>query len=69
MLTTIDTVTSSYIKTLTDKQIVSGYIYMPITGNTSQFIEMLINIICTILFPLSLSLGLPVMLYNLVLEK
>ncbi len=42
---------------------------MPITGNTSQFIEMLINIICTILFPLSLSLGLPVMLYNLVLEK
>lgn len=38
MLTTIDTVTTSYIKQITDQSIVSGYIYMPITGNTSLFI-------------------------------
>ena len=42
---------------------------MPAVGNSSGFIEMLINIVSTIIFPLSLSLLLPVFLYNVVLEK
>lgn len=67
MLNTIDMVSTAYVKELTNQQIVSGYIYMPITGDTSAFIEMLINIVATIIFPLSLSLLLPVFLYNIVL--
>ena len=65
----IDMFTFSYVKELTQKYFVSGYIYMPLISNSSAFIEALINMIATVIFPLSLSLLLPVFLYNLVLEK
>lgn len=67
MLETIDMITTSFINLITGNRIVSGYMYMPSTGSSSSFIEMLINIVSTIVFPLSLSLLLPVFLYNMVL--
>lgn len=67
MLNTIDMMTHAFVDMVTGNKIVSGYVYMPVVGNSSGFIEMLINIVATIIFPLSLSLLLPVFLYNIVL--
>ena len=44
-------------------------LYMPFQTNKSVFVDLLVSTITTILFPLSLSLLLPVFLYLVVLEK
>lgn len=62
-------VSQAYIKKTTGKSMVSGYKYLPVTGTSSAFVEMLINTVASIIFPLSLSLLLPVFLYLIVLEK
>lgn len=38
ILNTIDMITASFIKEVTNNQIVSGYLYMPAVGNSSGFI-------------------------------
>lgn len=63
----MDMTTNAYVKHTTGKSITSGYSYMPITQEGSVFIEMIINTVATIIFPLSLSLLLPVFLYLTVL--
>lgn len=68
-LSILDMITHSYIKTITMQPVVSGYIYMPMNGEGSVFVDMLINTVASIIFPLSLSLLLPVFLYLIVLEK
>jgi hypothetical protein len=60
-------ITEAYIKQITGETVISGYTYMPVTEEGSVFIDMLINTVATIIFPLSLSLLLPVFLYLLVL--
>lgn len=47
----------------------SGALYMPFLQKNSVLVDMLVNTVTTILFPLSLSLLLPVFLYLIVLEK
>lgn len=68
-LSIMDMISSAFIKTLTGKTVVSGYAYMPFNEEGGVFVEMLINTVATIIFPLSLSLLLPVFLYLTVLEK
>ena len=76
MLTLMDMLNSAFIKIAsitsdpeTRTTMASGYLYYPVTPQTNLLIDMLINSIATILFPLSLSLLLPVFLYTVVLEK
>jgi hypothetical protein len=38
ILNTIDMLTSSFIRQISDKQLISGYLYMPSIGNSSTFI-------------------------------
>ncbi len=61
------TVNDAYIEHLTGDTVQSGYIYMPILQNESALIETLISNIEAALFPLSLSLLLPVFITNIVL--
>ena len=63
----MDMISKAYIKKTTGKKITTGYTYMPFTSEGSVFIDMLINIVATIIFPLALSLLLPVFLYLVVL--
>ena len=63
----MDMISSAFIKKLTGKTISSGYSYMPFGESGGVFVEMLINTVATIIFPLSLSLLLPVFLYLTVL--
>ena len=68
-LSIMDMVSGAYIRHLTGKVVKSGYGYMPLNQEGSFFVEILINTVATIIFPLSLSLLLPVFLYLIVLEK
>ena len=61
------TITDAYVEFVTGKKLESGYIYMPFLGINSVFVDILVNTVTTILFPLSLSLLLPVFLYLIVL--
>lgn len=62
-------ITAAYTKHTTTKSLESGYIYMPFLPNSSALVDILVNTVTTILFPISLSLLLPVFLYLIVLEK
>jgi hypothetical protein len=68
-LSVMDMVTRAYIRATKGKTVTSGYTYLPFTSAGSVFIDMLINTVATIIFPLALSLLLPVFLYLIVLEK
>lgn len=61
------TITNAYIEFVTNKKVESGYIYMPFLPNSSALIDVLVNTVTSILFPISLSLLLPVFLYLIVL--
>ena len=62
-------INNAYIKTVTKKATESGAVYMPIVTDSSVGIDLLISTVSTVLFPVSLSLLLPVFLYLIVLEK
>lgn len=49
--------------------LISGVQYMPLIGEDRSFILKLINVTGAMLYPMSLSLLLPVFLYAIVLEK
>ena len=68
-LSVMDMISSAFVKKVSGRKIISGYTYMPFGDQGSIFVEMLINTVATIIFPLSLSLLLPVFLYLIVLEK
>lgn len=61
--------TSAYIEEAVNKKVDAGMLYMPFLPTPSVFVDILVSTITTILFPLSLSLLLPVFLYLVVLEK
>lgn len=64
-------VTRAYIEEATPdhKKVGGGIIYMPFQPTPSAFVDVLVGTVTTIIFPLSLSLLLPVFLYLVVLEK
>lgn len=66
-LSVMDMITHAFIKTTTKKTVTSGYTYLPFESEGSVFIDILINTVATIIFPLGLSLLLPVFLYLVVL--
>lgn len=63
------TLSEAYIDMLTQKDMESGVMYMPFVSRNTVFVDLLVNTVTTILFPVSLSLLLPVFLYLVVLEK
>lgn len=63
----MDMISKAFIKTTTGKKLTTGYTYLPFESEGSVFIDMLINTVATIIFPLALSLLLPVFLYLVVL--
>lgn len=66
-LSVMDMISKAFIKLTTNKIVSSGYTYLPFQSEGSVFIDMLINTVATIIFPLALSLLLPVFLYLVVL--
>ena len=65
----MDMISKAFVKQSTGKTVAAGYTYLPFNAEGSVFIDMLINTVATIIFPLALSLLLPVFLYLVVLEK
>jgi hypothetical protein len=69
LMSLVDKVTRPYLQTLDDKdkQIIAGsYMYMPFSGEDNSFIDKAVNIIGSGLYPLGLSLLLPIFLYMVV---
>jgi len=66
-------ISASYLKHLTRSKanggdtLQSGYIFMRDTESSKSFVDSIINTVSALIFPLSLSLLFPVMLYGLVL--
>lgn len=70
MLSLIDLVNRAYLRTINpDVWIVSGVQYMPLVGEDSGYIMRTISVIGASLYPLALSLLLPIFMYTIVLEK
>lgn len=69
-IATIDLISRAFLHYHNPKVwMVSGIEYMPLKGQDRSFLLKLINVIGAMLYPLSLSLLLPVFLYSIVLEK
>lgn len=64
-----DMLTTAFIKTVTGKDVKSGYTEMPQSGDGVSLIDTVISLVAVLIFPLSLSLLFPVFLYTVVLEK
>ncbi len=66
----IDLVSRAYMHTINDKVwIVSGVQYMPMVNEDRSFIIKIISVTGASLYPLALSLMLPIFMYVIVLEK
>ncbi|CAK64013.1 unnamed protein product (macronuclear) [Paramecium tetraurelia] len=66
----IDLITRAYLHQLNPKiWLISGIQYMPLIGEDRNLVQKAINLMGALLFPLSLSLLLPVFLYAIVLDK
>lgn len=65
-----DILNKAYIKTfLPDLFIISAVQVMPFTSNSSDILKNLINFLGSILYPVSISLLMPMFMYTIVLEK
>lgn len=70
MLSLMDLIHRSYLRTINkDVWIVSGVQYMPLVGEDSGYIMRIISVTGASLYPLALSLLLPIFMYTIVLEK
>lgn len=69
ILNNIHWLVSSFFETVTGKTLESGIFFMPDDDSGLSFIDTFINIAAVLIFPISLSLLLPVFLYTVVLEK
>jgi hypothetical protein len=70
MMNMIEKITRSYLQALNSKEIISGSImYMPFSGEDKSLINKTINVLGSGLYPLGLSLLLPLFLYMIVSEK
>lgn len=68
----VDKVTRPYLQKITekDKQILVGsFMYMPFSGSDNSLIDKAVNVIGSGLYPLGLSLLMPILLYMVVSEK
>lgn len=69
-LSLLDLVSRAYMHTINDKVwIVSGVQYMPMVNEDRSFIIKIISVTGASLYPLALSLMLPIFMYVIVLEK
>ena len=65
----MDLVTKTYLNSYKhDEMIVSSFMYMPFSQENS-FVNRCINVIGNSLYPMGLSLLIPIMLYSLVSER
>jgi hypothetical protein len=70
MISLIDLISRAYIQEINPKVfLVSGIQHMPKGPESANYLSKILNIMGTCLYPLALSLMLPVYLYTLVLEK
>lgn len=66
----IDMVTRAYLKTYKENEVLlSSYMYMPFNGEDKSLLMRIINIIGSGLYPIALSVLMPVILYSLVSER
>ena len=66
-LSFVDLLNSAYSKTIINKSINTALLYFPVVSNSRVLIDNIINIVASTIFPISLSLLLPVFLYAIVL--
>ena len=64
-----DLLNSAYAKSVINKTINTILLYFPVVANSQTLINNIINLVASTIFPISLSLLLPVFLYAIVLEK
>ena len=72
LMSLVDKITRPYLQKTTsdDKQILAGsYMYMPFSGSDTSLIDKAVNVIGSGLYPLGLSLLMPILLYMVVSEK
>ena len=70
MLSLMDLVSRSYLRTINPEvYLISGVQYMPVIGEDKGFILRIISVTGASLYPLALSLLLPIFMYVIVLEK
>jgi len=66
----IDKITRPFLQQFDRKQIIAGsYMYMPFSGEDKSFVNKMINVLGSGLYPLGMSLLLPVLLFAVVSEK
>lgn len=70
----IDKVTRPFLQILSSKSaeeqvIVGSYMYMPFEGGDTALLDKVVNIVGSGLYPLGLSLLMPIFLYMVVSEK
>lgn len=66
----IEKITRSYLQIFNEKEIISGsYMYMPFEGQDKSLIDKISNVIGSGLYPLGLSMLIPIILYGIVSQK
>ena len=66
----IDKLSQAFLQQHSQQEVIAGsYMYMPFSGEDKSFINKMINVIGSGLYPLGLSLLLPVLLFTAVSEK
>lgn len=66
----MEKITRAYLQTSKEKEIIVGsYMYMPFQGEDKELIDKTVNMVGSGLYPLGLSLLLPLFLYTLLSEK
>lgn len=70
----IDKVTRPFLQLLSSQSakeqiIVGSYIYMPFKGGDTALLDKVVNVVGSGLYPLGLSLLMPILLYMVVSEK
>jgi hypothetical protein len=63
----IEKITRSYLQIFDEKEIISGsFMYMPFEGVDKSLVDKLSNVLGSGLYPLGLSLLIPIILYGIV---
>lgn len=67
LMSFVDKITRSFLQFSNKKEIIAGsFLYMPFSGEDKSFMNKMINVIGSGLYPLGLSLLLPLLLYTVV---
>jgi hypothetical protein len=70
LMSFLDKVTRPFLQLSNPEEVIAGsFMYMPFSGEDKSFINKMINVLGSGLYPLGLSLLLPLLLYMVVSEK